>query len=115
LTKKFFADVKFIHTSASGAMGEAGVIEVWTKNFEHYHCNWTDKFDVKKFYKAFMNDDDTPFFDEPVKNGWCFHYMSFGHNFYIKEELHKEYLKKFDEGEREIIPVEEYMIEVLSK
>ena len=115
LTKKFFADVKFIHTSASGAMGEAGVIEVWTKNFEHYHCNWTDKFDVKKFHKAFMNDDDTPFFDEPVKNGWCFHYISFGHNFYIKEELHEEYLKKFDEGEREIIPVEEYMIEVLSK
>ncbi len=114
LTKKFFDDVKFIHTSASGAMGEPGIFELWTKNFEHYRCNWTGNFDVKKFHKAFMQDDDTPFFDEPVKNGWCFHYMGCGHNFYIKEELNEKYLKQFDEGNREIIPVEEFMIEVLS-
>ena len=99
LTKKFFADVKFIHTSASGSMGEPGVFEVWTKNFEHYRCNWTN---------------DTPFFGEPMKNGWCFHYMGFGHNFYIKEELHEKYLQKFDRGNSEIIPDEEIMLEVLS-
>ena len=124
LTKKFFADVRFIHTSASGAMGEPGVFEVWTKNFEHYYCHWVDGFDVKKFEKAFMRDEDTPHFHAPVKNGWCFHYMGCGHNFYIKEELDAKYLKKFDEGlknganyprDEDIFPIEEIMLEILSE
>lgn len=123
LTKKFFADARFIHTSASGAMGDPGVFEVWTKNFEHYYCHWTNGFDVKKFHKAFMKDEDTPYFGEPVKNGWCFHYMGCGNNFYIKEELNEEYLRKFDEGlkngknyphDEDIFPVEEVMLEVLT-
>ena len=125
LTKKFFADVKFIHTSASGAMGDPGIFEVWTNNFEHYVCHWTtDGFDVKKFEKAFMKDEDMPYFDNPVKNGWCFHYMGCGNNFYIKEELNKAYLKKFDEGQKngagyprdeDIFPVEEVMSAVLNE
>ena len=125
LTKKFFADARFIHTSASGAMGEPSVLEVWTKNFEHYYCHWIDSsFDVKKFEKAFMKDEDTPYFDNPIKNGWCFHYMGCGNNFYIKEELNKAYLKKFDEGQKngagyprdeDIFPVEEVMIAVLNE
>ena len=124
LTKKFFADVRFIHTSASGAMGDPGVFEVWTKNFEHYYCHWTADFDVKKFEKAFMKDEDTPYFNAPVKNGWCFHYMGCGNNFYIKEELNEKYLKKFDEGlkngknyphDEDIFPVEEVMIAVLNE
>ena len=125
LTKKFFADVKFIHTSASGAMGDPGVFEVWTKNFEHYICHWTtDGFNVEKFHKAFMKDEDTPYFDNPVKNGWCFHYMGCGNNFYIKEELNEKYLKKFDEGQKngagypydeDVFPVGEVMAEVLNE
>ena len=122
LTKKFFADARFIHTSASGAMGDAGVFEVWNKNFEHYRCQWTGNFDVEKFHEAFMKDEDTPYFNEPVKNGWCFHYMGCGHNFYIKEEFNAEYLKKFDEGlkngknyprDEDVFPVEEIMSEIL--
>lgn len=124
LTKKFFADARFIHTSASGAMGNPGVFEVWNKNFEHYYCHWTGGFDVKKFHKAFMKDEDTPYFGEPVKNGWCFHYMGCGNNFYIKEELNEAYLKKFDEGlkngahyphDEDVFPVEEVMLEILSE
>lgn len=116
LNKRFFADVRFIHTSADGAMGSPGVFEVWTKNLEHYHCYWTDEFDVKKFEKVFMKDEDTPYFDNPVKNGWCFHYMEGGHNFYIKEELNAAYLKKYKKrylGENIIIPSEEIMVELL--
>lgn len=124
LSKKFFADVVFIHTSASGAMGDPGVLEVWTKNFEHYYCHWTDGFDVKKFHRTFMKDEDTPYFGEPVKNGWCFHYMGCGNNFYIKEELNETYLRKFDEGlknganyprDEDIFPVEKVMAEVLNE
>jgi len=124
LTKKFFADVKFIHTSASGAMGQGGVFEVWTKNFEHYYCHWTEGFNVEKFHKAFMKDEDTPHFHAPVKNGWAFHYMGCGHNFYIKEELDTEYLKKFYEAQKngacymidnDIPPVEEIMLEILNE
>ncbi len=124
LTKNFFADVKFIHTSASGAMGDAGVFEVWTQNFEHYYCHWTDGFDIEKFHAAFMKDDDMPYFREPVKNGWCFHYMGCGNNFYIKEEFNAEYLRKFDEGlkngknyprDEDVFPVEEIMLEILSE
>ena len=101
-------------------MGEPGIFEVWTKNFEHYRCDWTKDFDVKKFEKAFMKDDDTPYFDNPVKNGWCFHYMGCGHNFYIKENLNKKYVKKFIEasfGETggEIYPDETIMIAILNK
>ncbi len=122
LTKKFFANARFIHTSASGAMGEAGVFEVWNKNFEHYRCYWTGNFDVEKFHEAFMKDEDTPYFNEPVKNGWCFHYMGCGNNFYIKEEFNDEYLRKFDEGlkngknyprDEDVFPVEQIMLEVL--
>ena len=124
LTKNFFADVKFIHTSASGAMGDSGVFEVWTQNFEHYYCHWTDGFDIEKFHAAFMKDDDMPYFREPVKNGWCFHYMGCGNNFYIKEEFNAEYLRKFDEGlkngnhyphDEDVFPVEEIMLEILSE
>lgn len=125
LTKKLFDDVKFIHTSASGAMGDPGVLEVWTKNFEHYYCRWIDSsFDVKKFEKAFMKDEDTPYFDNPVKNGWCFHYMGCGNNFYIKEELNDAYLQKFDEGQKngagypfdeDVFPVEEIMLELFNE
>ena len=124
LTKKFFADAIFIHTSASGAMGDPGVFEIWTKNFEHYYCRWIKGFDIKKFEKAFMKDEDMPYFNSPVKNGWCFHYMGCGNNFYIREDFNEEYLKKFDEGEKngkhyprdeDIFPVEEVMIAVLNE
>ena len=123
LTKKFFADARFIHTSASGAMGDPGILEVWTKNFEHYVCHWTDSnFNIKKFEKAFMKDEDTPHFHAPVKNGWCFHYMGCGNNFYIKEELNDAYLKLFDIGlknganyprDEDVFPVEEIMLEII--
>lgn len=114
LTKKFFEDVIFIHTSASGAMGDAGVLEVWNKNFEHYKCYWTSK-TAEKLSKAFLSDDDVPDFKTPKKSGWCFYYMGCGHNFYIKEEIAEAYLNRF-KGEGyggEIYPAEEIMLKVL--
>ena len=124
LTKKFFADVRFIHVSASGAMGDSGVAEVWTKNFEHYHCYWPGVLNIDKFCKIFMKETDCPYFDLPAKDGWSSHYMGCGNNFYIKEELNAEYLKKFDEGlkngknylrDADVFPVEEIMLEILSE
>lgn len=113
LSKKFFADVVFIHTSASGAMGDPGVLEVWTKNFEHYSCHWTYGFDVKKFHRTFMRDEDMPHFGKSKKSGWQFFYMGCGHNFYIKEEFAELYLKKFGDGE--IYPDERIMLEILNE
>ena len=114
LTKKFFADVVFIHTSASGAMGDAGVLEVWNKRFEHYTCYWTTK-TAEKLDKAFLPNDDVPDFGTPNKSGWCFYYMGCGHNFYIREEFAEAYLKCFEsEGYGgEIYPAEEIMLKVL--
>ena len=116
LTKKFFKDVMFIHTSASGAMGDAGVLEVWNKRFEHYKCYWTSK-TSEKLSKAFLPDDDIPDFENPKKSGWCFYYMGCGHNFYIREEFAEAYLNRF-KGEGyggEIYPVEEIMLKVLRR
>ena len=114
LTKKFFEDVAFIHTSASGAMGDAGVLEVWNKRFEHYKCYWTSK-TAEKLSKAFLPDDDVPDFGTPNKSGWCFYYMGCGHNFYIREKLAEAYLRRFAaEGYGgEIYPAEEIMLKVL--
>ena len=117
LTKKFFSDVMFIHTSASGAMGSGGILEVWNKNFEHYECCWSDdSFDVEKFRKAFLSDEDIPDAETPIKNGWCFFYMGCGHNFYVREEVMPAYLKHFGSEEDicELFPDEEIMIKVLS-
>ena len=124
LTKKFFDDVRFIHVSASGAMGDSGVAEVWTKNFEHYHCYWPGVLNIDKFCKIFMKETDCPYFALPAKDGWCSHYMGCGHNFYIKEELNAAYLKKFNEAQKngagymvdnDVPPVEEIMAEVLNE
>ena len=114
LTKKFFEDVVFIHTSASGAMGDAGVFEVWNKRFEHYKCYWTAK-TAEKLSKFFLPDDDVPDFKTPKKSGWCFYYMGCGHNFYIREKVAEAYLKCFEaEGYGgEIYPAEEIMLKVL--
>lgn len=114
LTKKFFEGVMFIHTSASGAMGDAGILEVWNKRFEHYKCYWTSK-TAEKLSKAFLSDEDTPDFKNPKKSGWCFYYMGCGHNFYIREEFAEAYLNRF-KGEGyggEIYPAEEIMLKVL--
>ena len=124
LTKKFFADVRFIHVSASGAMGDAGVAEVWTKNFEHYRCYWPGVLNIDKFCKIFMKETDCPYFDLPAKDGWSSHYMGCGHNFYIKEELNDAYLQKFDEAQKngacymvdnDVPPIEEIMLELLNE
>lgn len=124
MTKKFFENMRFIHTSDLGAMGDAGVIEVWTKNFEHYRCHWSEDFNEEKFFNSFIKDGDISPFHSKVKNSWCFHYMGCGHKFYIKKEFDEIYLKKFEEAQQngagymidnDVPPVEKIMLEILNE
>lgn len=119
LTKEFFADARFIRISDS-TTDKPGVLEVWNKNFEHYRCNLTDDFDAEKFHAAFMKEEDMPNFKEPLKNGWRCYYMDYfmtgdegTYNFYVKEELRRDYEKIF--GDEDIYPVEKFMFKILSE
>ena len=121
LTKQFFDDARFIHMSELGAMGEIGVFEVWTENFEHYKGFWSDTLDFDQSGKSYVKNV-LPSFDDFLKESWCMHYMGAGHTFFIRNDLDALYSQKFKEAQEnganyfvdmDIPPVEKIMIDTL--
>lgn len=121
LTKQLFDDAQFIHRSVPGAMGEADIFEIWTKDFEHYKGFWSALFDVDESGRFFA-ENAMPSLEDFFNDGWYTHYMGAGHCFFIRNYLDELYLLKFKRAQEnganyfvdmDIPPVEKIMIDTL--
>jgi len=96
LSPSFLKGMMYFHISASGAMGEKGVVDFWNDKGQRYTGNYIcGDIELKNLERNFLSFKKLHQ-GERKKYGWTYFYLGCGHHLCIHDKVVEAYMRKMN-------------------